>query len=112
MASEEGDGAGPLVVLCTCPDEQVALQVANAVVEQRLAACVNRVPGIESIYHWEGRVERDREELLVIKTTRERYGALEACILEVHPYDTPEVIAMPIERGARSYLEWIAGSVS
>ena len=100
------------VVLCTCPDEEVALRVATAVIERKLAACVNRVPGIESIYHWEGKVERDREELLVIKTTRAVYADLEACIREVHPYDVPEVIALPIEAGSSDYLEWIAGSLA
>ncbi len=99
------------VVLCTCPDEEVALRIASTLVEQGLAACVNRVAGVESIYRWEGKIERDREELLVIKTTAARYDALEACIRETHPYDVPEVIALPIERGSRDYLAWIGDSV-
>ncbi|MDP6980830.1 MAG: divalent-cation tolerance protein CutA [Myxococcota bacterium] len=109
--ANSGDSAS-CVVLCTCPDETVATRIATTVVEHRLAACVNRVPGVESIYHWEGRVERDREDLLVIKTTAARYAELEACIREVHPNDVPEVIALPIERGSRDYLAWISESVS
>ncbi len=106
------DDGATCVVLCTCPDQTAAMRVATTIVERRLAACVNRVPGIESIYRWEGRVEHDREELLVVKTTEARYAELEACIREVHPYDVPEVIALPIERGSSDYLAWIGESVS
>lgn len=112
MAESETKSEPACVVLCTCPDEAVAIRVATTVVEQGLAACVNRVAGVESIYRWEGKVEREREELLVIKTQTARYPALEACIRAVHPYDVPEVIALPIERGSRDYLSWIAESVA
>ncbi|MCP5040845.1 MAG: divalent-cation tolerance protein CutA [bacterium] len=101
-----------MVVLCTCPDEEVSARIATLLLERQLAACVNRVPGIESIYRWEGGIERDTEQLLVIKTTADCYAALEACILETHPYDVPEVIGLPVTHGSRAYLAWIADSLS
>jgi periplasmic divalent cation tolerance protein len=100
-----------LVVLCTCPDEAVADRIVSALLERRLAACINRVRGVESIYRWEGKIERDTEQLLIIKTGHAAYSALEACIQEVHPYDVPEVIALSVERGSHRYLDWIAESV-
>ena len=100
-----------LVVLCTCPDAEVSQRVAEALLDRRLAACVNRLAGVESIYRWEGEIQRDAEQLLIIKTTAAAYPALEACIVEVHPYDVPEVIALPVERGSRAYLDWIGASV-
>ncbi len=96
-----------LVVLCTCPDEAVAKKLAAGLVEQRLAACVNVLPGIRSIYRWQGRVQEDGEVLLVIKTPEDRYGTLEGWLLEQHPYDVPEIIALPVERGLPAYLEWV-----
>ncbi|QKT03237.1 divalent-cation tolerance protein CutA [Ectothiorhodospiraceae bacterium 2226] len=96
-----------LLVLTTCPDRDSARQVADALVAQRLAACVNIVPGLESVYHWKGAVERDEELLLVIKTRADRYPAVEAAVCEQHPYELPEVIAVPMARGLRPYLRWI-----
>lgn len=100
-----------LVVLCTCPDEAVARRLSGSLVENRLAACVNILPEIRSIYRWQGEVQEDGEAMMIIKTTRDVYPALEARLLEEHPYDVPEAIALPIEGGSRDYLDWIAKSV-
>ena len=97
-----------LVVLCTCPDDSVAKKLAGGLVEQRLAACVNVLPGIRSIYRWQGRVQDDGEVLMVIKSSQETYAALECWLSEQHPYDLPEIIALPVERGLQGYLEWVA----
>jgi periplasmic divalent cation tolerance protein len=99
---------GAVLVFCTCPDEATAERIASALVEEHLAACVNRIPGIASTYRWQGKVCRDNEQLLVIKTTRERFDALRARIIELHPYELPEVIAVDIALGSAPYLDWIA----
>lgn len=101
-----------LVVLCTCPDEPAAERLAAALVEEGLAACVNRLGPLVSDYLWEGHRESEREFLLLAKTTRAGYPALEARLLALHPYDTPEVIALPVAAGARAYLDWVADSVT
>ena len=101
-----------LIAFVTAPDEEEAARLAEAVVSERLAACVNLVRGIESIYRWEGKVTRDREVLLIIKTTRERYEELERRVKELHSYNTPEVIAFKIERGSKEYLDWLRESVT
>jgi len=97
-----------LVVFCTCPDEMTAKKLAGGLVERQLAACVNVLPGIRSIYRWQGEVQDDGEALMVIKTSREAYPDLENWLLEQHPYELPEVIALPLERGLPGYLEWVA----
>jgi len=99
-----------LVVLCTCPGTTVAAEIATALIEQRLAACVNRVPGVKSWYRWEGHLEQDEEVLLLAKTTRDRYAALEAMIHQIHPADVPEVIALPVIAGSTRYLDWVSSS--
>jgi periplasmic divalent cation tolerance protein len=101
-----------LLVLVTAPNEDEARRIANALVEERLAACVNIVAAIESVYRWEGQVTTDRETLLIIKTTDERYEELEQRVKELHSYSTPEVIAFKIERGSSEYLSWLQDSVS
>jgi periplasmic divalent cation tolerance protein len=101
-----------LLVLCTCPGNTVAAEVSTALIEQNLAACVNRVPGVKSWYRWEGHLQQDEEVLLLIKTTRARYAALEAAIHTVHPADMPEVIAIPITAGSEAYLKWVSESTS
>jgi periplasmic divalent cation tolerance protein len=103
---------GALLVLTTVSNEEQAAQLARTLVERRLAACVNIVPGVRSLYRFKGVLEDDREQLLLMKTTRERYEALAAAIAELHPYEVPEVLAVPIERGSASYLSWVAESVS
>ena len=100
-----------LVVLCTFPDFEKARQIGAVLIERQVAACINLLPGATSIYCWEGRIAEESEVLGVIKTTAEGYPALEAAILELHPYDTPEVLALPVEQGAEKYLEWVAGQV-
>jgi periplasmic divalent cation tolerance protein len=97
-----------IVVLCSCPDEAVGERIGSTLVEERLAACVNRVPGIASTYRWQGKVERERECLLLIKTSSERFHALRERIVELHPYELPEVIAVDIALGHAPYLAWIA----
>lgn len=101
-----------LVVLCTCPDERVAGELATGLVDARLAACVNVLPGIRSIYRWQGSVEDAVESLMVIKTGETRFAALQGWLVEHHPYDVPEVIALPVEEGLPAYLEWVARETS
>ena len=98
----------PLVILCTCPDRTTAERIAETVVSERLAACVNIAPGLTSIYRWEGQIQRETELLLLIKTRQAVYPQLEARIRELHPYQVPEIIALPIQTGSAAYLDWIA----
>jgi periplasmic divalent cation tolerance protein len=98
-----------LVVLVTAPTAEKAAEIARAVVEERLAACGNVVPGLRSIYRWEGKVHDEGEALLVLKTARDRLEALRARVVALHPYEVPEVIALPVEAGHAPYLAWIAG---
>jgi periplasmic divalent cation tolerance protein len=95
------------IVLNTCPDASSAEKIARELVERRLAACVNIVPGMRSIYIWKGVCESAEEQLLIIKTTSAAYAALERTILELHPYELPEIIAVPIIAGLPDYLAWI-----
>jgi uncharacterized protein involved in tolerance to divalent cations len=99
------------VVLVTTPGLRVARKLAGAVLDARLAACANLVPGLESHYVWQGKRERTREVLMVMKTTRRQLAALEALIIDLHPYDTPEFITLPLTQGNERYLQWIADSV-
>lgn len=101
-----------LVVLVTCGSAKEARRIAKAVVEQKLAACVNILDArVHSIYRWKGRVESAKEFLLVMKTSRRRFAVLRKKIEQLHSYDVPEIIALPIVSGARGYLRWIADSV-
>jgi periplasmic divalent cation tolerance protein len=97
-----------LLVLTNLPDRTAAEQLADMLVSRQLAACVNILAPCRSVYRWKGAVQRDEEHPLLIKTTRERYAALERAIIETHPYELPEVIAVPIERGLPAYLDWVA----
>lgn len=96
-----------LLVLTNCPDEEVANTIALAVVEARLAACVNILPRVQSIYRWQGRVESATEIPLFIKSTAASYPALEDVIRRHHPYDVPEIIALPVTQGLPEYLNWV-----
>lgn len=96
-----------LLILCTCPDTDSATRIARALVEECLAACVNRVPGLVSVYRWQGEIHEDHEVLLLIKSRRELFESLRARIIELHPYDVPEVIALEIAAGHAPYLEWL-----
>lgn len=101
-----------LLCYCSCPDAASAQAIAAALVEERLAACVNRLPGIRSTYRWQGAVTTDSEELLLIKTTAGRFDALKARLLQLHPYEVPELIAVPIALGHDAYLAWVRANVA
>ena len=96
-----------LVVLCTCPDQDSALRIAEALVERRLAACVNLLPGMTSVYRWQGAVERASEVQLLAKTTRARLAGIEAAVRELHPYELPELLAVEAAAGLAPYLDWV-----
>ena len=100
-----------LIVFSTCADETEALRLANTLVEARLAACVNVLPAIQSVYRWQGAIENAREILLVVKTTRQRFEAVCDLISTVHSYDTPEIIAVPVAAGSEKYLAWLTAQV-
>ena len=100
------------LVLTTAGSKEEARKIARALVERRLAACVNVVPQIESIYRWEGKVEEAQEWLLVIKTTGSAYEGVRDAIKELHSYQVPECICISIENGSPDYLKWIADSVN
>jgi periplasmic divalent cation tolerance protein len=97
----------PLLIITNCPDETVANAIALAVVEEKLAACVNILPRMQSVYRWQGSVESATEIPLLIKTTAGTYPALARRIGELHPYAVPEIIAVPIVRGLPAYLNWL-----
>jgi periplasmic divalent cation tolerance protein len=97
-----------LLVLTNLPDRAAAERIADLLVEQRLAACVNVLAPCRSVYRWKGALQRDEEHPLLIKTTSERYAALEQALRAAHPYELPEIVALPIERGLPAYLEWVA----
>jgi periplasmic divalent cation tolerance protein len=97
-----------LIVLSTLPDRNAALEMAAQLVERRLAACVNVLAECTSVYRWQGKVETAAEVPILIKTTAARYPALEQAIRELHPYELPEIVAVPIRRGLPGYLQWVA----
>lgn len=111
MATPSG-GHGTLAVLVTCPSRKTGEMVARLLVRERLAACVNVIPGLTSIYRWEGKICRDAEVLLVIKSRRSRLAALTRRVKSLHPYSVPEVIALPVAGGSTSYLSWIRDSTT
>ena len=101
-----------IVVLVTCGSRKEARKIARALVDRRLAACVNQVGApAQSVYRWKGKVETAKEFLLVIKTTKERFAGLRDAIRGLHSYEVPEIIALPIVEGSRAYLDWIRESV-
>ena len=97
-----------LLVMCTFPDAEEARQIGTQLVEMQAAACVNLIPQVESIYRWDGKVKNNAEVLALFKTTANNFPELQARIDQLHPYDVPEVIAVPIERGAPAFLSWIS----
>lgn len=102
-----------IMVMVTCGSRAEAKKIARAVVEARLAACANVMGSpVQSIYRWKGKVRTAKEVLLLLKSTRKRFSALEREIRQLHSYDTPEIIAVPIAEGARAYLQWIGESVA
>ena len=95
------------IILCTCPDQDTAEKLARLLVNDRLAACVNILPGLSSIYWWQGQSSSAQEYLLLIKAHKDHYQAIETCIKKHHPYELPEIIAVSIENGLPEYLNWI-----
>ncbi len=104
------DPADFRIVFCTVPDADTGRHIADRLVEYRLAACVNLIPGLESIYRWKGEIQHDSEVLLMIKTTAADYVPLEQAIRELHPYELPEIVAVPLSNGLTDYLNWIIES--
>jgi periplasmic divalent cation tolerance protein len=100
------------IVLSTIDNIENAQKVAATLVDERLAACVNIVPAVSSIYRWKGQLQHDQESLLIIKTCADRIGSLTARILTLHPYDTPEVISLGVEEGLPEYLGWVRAETS
>lgn len=96
-----------LLVLCTCPDAESAQRIAQQLVSSRLAACVNILPGLTSVYRWDDAVQTADEALLLVKTGRSCYAALEETLRAIHPYELPEIVALPVEQGLKGYLDWI-----
>ena len=101
-----------IVILVTAGSDEEARRIAAALVERRLVACVTLVGPIRSIYRWDGEIRDDPEVLLIVKTIRERFAAVEQAVRELHSYDVPEVIAVAVEQGSLPYLNWIAGSLT
>lgn len=101
-----------ILVLNTCPNSETARRIGTMLVNQGLAACVNILPGITSIYEWKGKIQADAEVLLIIKTMQNRYAELQSAVTELHPYELPELIALPISDGLPPYLQWIADQVN
>ena len=99
-----------LVCVCTCPDLDGARTLGRALVGERLAACAQVLPGVESIYRWNGAIESAGETLLILKTTRARHDALQARLDALHPYEVPELVALPAVAGLPAYLHWVADS--
>src|SRR5687768_8454038 len=100
-----------IVALSTCPDEATARSLAQTLVTERLATCVNRLPGVTSTYFWDGRLQEDAEILLIIKTTAARQAELEARLKALHPYDLPELVVLPVTGGNEPYLQWVRSGV-
>ncbi|WP_371374376.1 divalent-cation tolerance protein CutA [Thalassotalea aquiviva] len=99
------------LVLTNCPDQQSAHKIANGLVAKQLAACVNIVPKIQSVYQWQGEIHCDNEVQLLIKSKASLYLRIEQYIMDNHPYDVPEVIALNIQQGSKAYLNWINDTV-
>ena len=110
--ADRSRGSGVIAVLVTCPNTKVGEEIGRTLIDERLAACVNIVPRLISIYHWQGKICRDAEILLVIKTGRTRLPALIRRVKALHPYSVPEIIALPILGGSAPYLSWVRDSTS
>jgi periplasmic divalent cation tolerance protein len=102
----------PHLIYCTCPDMPSAQRIAQHLITEKLAACVNILPGVHSVYEWQGQIESAQEHLLLIKSPQQHYAAIEAAIKQLHPYQLPEIVAVSIERGSDEYLTWIDACLS
>ncbi len=100
------------IALTTCNSAEEAAVLARALIERKVVACVNIIPGVRSVYRWQGEIHDDAEALLVMKTDIEHLAALQEAVAELHRYDVPEFIALPVESGAPAYLDWIAESLA
>ena len=100
-----------IIALNTCPDAVTASKLANMLVEKGLAACVNILPAVTSVYRWQGKIEQGNEVMLIIKTRKDVFSQLEETIRDNHPYELPEVVAVPIDTGLKEYLNWIDESL-
>lgn len=98
------------LVFCTCPDQDTASRITEELLTNRLAACVSQLPGVISSYRWKGNVEHDQEVLLLIKTTKTRYRDLQQELARMHPYELPEILAVPVSDGLPAYLDWVSES--
>jgi len=96
-----------VIIYCTVPDADTAKAIARTLVEGRLAAGVNIIPGLHSIYHWQGGIETADEQLLLIETTADNYSSVESRLITLHPYELPKIVAVPIEQGLPPYLDWV-----
>ncbi|HKC63542.1 MAG TPA: divalent-cation tolerance protein CutA [Pyrinomonadaceae bacterium] len=105
------ESTGAIVVMMTAGSREEAVRLADILVVAHLAACVQILPEIESVYHWNGQVERSAEILLLAKTTRENFQSLEAAVRSLHSYETPEIVALPITEASAPYLEWLTANV-
>ena len=101
-----------ILVLCTCPDEASADRLCERLLDQRLAACISQLPGLTSVYRWQGKIERAREIQLIIKSRVELFEPLRQCILAHHPYEVPEILALPASQGHQPYLDWLREETS
>jgi periplasmic divalent cation tolerance protein len=112
--TEAREAAGDVLIgFCTVPDRTAAERIATTLVEERLAACVNIIPGVLSVYRWEGKVEKGEELLLLIKTTRQvSMPRIRERLLTLHPYDVPEFLLVPVTSGLEKYLAWVARAVA
>ncbi len=111
MEKDRSDNASRLlVVLMTAPDRDEASRIAELLVNSRLAACVQILPEVQSVYRWKGEVERNTEILLLAKTTSDKFDELDRAVREIHSYDTPEIIALPVNAASESYLNWLLES--
>lgn len=100
-----------LLLFCTCPNQEVAENLATQVISNSLAGCVNILPHLQSIYRWQGEIVKEQEQLLIIKTHKDCYPQLEQLIKEIHPYQIPEIVAIPLEYGSLEYLTWLKHSL-
>jgi periplasmic divalent cation tolerance protein len=106
------DPAEAIAVFIATADSEEAARLADMLIGERLAACVQVLPQMESVYRWQGRIERQKEVLLIAKTTKARFEALEREVRAIHSYETPEIVALPLTAGSVDYLEWLNASVS
>lgn len=100
------------IILCTSPDKESAEKIARQLINDKIAACVNILPGLTSIFPWQGKIETEQEHLLLIKTRKDRYQSVEKSIQTNHPYEIPEIIAIPVENGLAEYMQWIESCLS